>query len=270
LDWFGTIAEFFMWLWRWSGDQNHFPLVPLVFLAFWLGTSVLSSLGRLMRDPEWEKLALYLLDPLAKWLIFGFGVALYLLLVAWPQQVDLGRVIDRLGLSLNVDWRLVTIASVILLMVWIGIALFFYWLARSAGARLDRRVSILQPRTTAETTAFVLVLSPTAGILEEIVFRGLLFVMFLGFNPDPWNAALWTSVLFAMGHAYQGLGGILATGIMGYTAAVSVIWTGTLWPAIIAHTIYDMATVIIYKRLPEWPREWEYYDPKRADDPFGV
>lgn len=269
MDWFGGVADFFVWLWSWSAAQNHVPLIFLTFLAFWLGASLLSMLGRLMRDPEWEKLALYLLDPLAKWLIFAFGVALYLFAVAWPQQHDLGRVIDRLGLSLDVDWRLVAITSVILLMVWVAIALGFYWLARSAGARLDRRVSILQPRTTAETTAFVLVLSPTAGILEEIIFRGLLYVMFLSFNPDPWNAAFWTSVLFAMGHAYQGLGGILATGIMGYTAAMSVIFTGTLWPAIIAHTIYDMATVIIYKRLPEWPREWEFYEPRRAEDPFG-
>ena len=269
MDWLAGFVAFWTAAWEWSEDLRHIPLIAATFLGLWLAASLVGTLNRLLNVPGWERLALYLLDPLMKWVVFGFGVALYVFAVAWPQNHDLNEVIDRLGLSLDVDPKLLWVSSGVLLAVWIIIAMGLYMLARGAGAKLDRRVSILQPKTFAETTAFVLVLSPTAGILEEIVFRGFLFLMFLQFNPDPWNAALWTSVLFAMGHAYQGLGGILATGVMGYTAAASVIYTGTLWPAIIAHTVYDMLTVVMFKRLPEWPDGWEHWNPIKAEEPFG-
>lgn len=269
MDVLSGFVAFWTAAWQWSEGLRHIPLIVGVFMALWLMASLVGTLNRLMNVPGWEKLALYLLDPLMKWVVFGFGVALYVFAVAWPQGHDLNELIRSLGLSLDVDPKLLWVTTGVLLAVWIIIAMGFYLLARSAGAKLDRRVSILQPRTAAETSAFVLVLSPTAGILEEIVFRGFLFLMFLNFNPDPWNAALWTSVLFALGHAYQGLGGILATGLMGYTAAMSVIYTGTLWPAIIAHTVYDMLTVVMFKRLPEWPNGWENWDPVKAEDPFA-
>lgn len=269
MEWLSSFATYWVAAWEWSESYRHIPLMISVFLGLWIAASFVGTLNRLMGVPGWERLALYLLDPLMKWIVFGFGVALYIFAVAWPQNHDLGQVIARLGLSLDVDPKLLWVSTAVLLAVWIVIAMGFYMLARGAGAKLDRRVSILQPRTAAETSAFVLVLSPTAGILEEILFRGFLFLMFLQFNPDPWNAALWTSVLFAMGHAYQGIGGVLATGIMGYTAAASVIYTGTLWPAIIAHTVYDMLTVLMFKRLPEWPDNWENWDPAKAEKPFG-
>jgi membrane protease YdiL (CAAX protease family) len=254
---------------EWSAGLNHVPLMGFTFAILWLSFSAISSLAAVMNRPGWERLSLYLLDPLSKWVVFGFGLALYLFTVAWPQGQGIAEVARGLGLSMDVDATMIVQASAALLLVWLAIAVAFYALARLAGARLSRKASILQPQTPAEMGAFLFILSPTAGILEEIVFRGALLALFTGWQGgDVWAAALTTSILFGLGHAYQGLGGILATGIMGWTAAVSVILTGSLWPAIIAHTIYDMATVIIYRRAPDpWP--WsEYFDLRKAERPF--
>jgi hypothetical protein len=61
-----------------------------------------------------------------KWVVFGFGIALYIVAVAWPQNHDLGQVVARLGLSLDVDPKLLWVSSAVLLAIWIVIAMGFY------------------------------------------------------------------------------------------------------------------------------------------------
>ena len=42
-------------------------------------------------------------------------------------------------------------------------------------------------------------------------------------------------VAFAIGHAYQGLKGVVQTAIIGTVCTVLVLATGSLWPAIVLH-----------------------------------
>ena len=261
-----------IWAWAVAGSAalNHVPLMLVFFVITWFAASGIAGLGRYIATAGSERLALYLIDPLTKWQVFIFAITLYMMAVAWPQ----GRTITDLMVSLRIitDTPMddIVLWSAGLLLVWIGIAIGFYALAKSLGAKRTRQGLILQPKTFAEKAAFLLVLCPTAGILEEIVFRGFLLILFTQWaGGDIWSAALTTSILFGLGHAYQGAGGILATGIFGYTAAVSVIYSGSLVPAIIAHTLYDMATVVIYRPISEPPPGIDDFDLRRAERPFG-
>jgi hypothetical protein len=113
--------------------------------------------------------------------------------------------------------------------------------AEAAGARDDALdvLAELLPRTRAEKRAFV-GLSFAAGIGEELAYRGyaLLSLQLLGMGP--WAAAAISSVAFGFLHAYQGRVGIVRTGGMGFLLAVSVLLTGSLFPAILAHTLIDL------------------------------
>jgi len=110
--------------------------------------------------------------------------------------------------------------------------------AGSGDDALDVLAELL-PRTRAEKGAFV-GLSFAAGIGEELAYRGyaLLSLQLLGMGP--WAAAAISSVAFGFLHAYQGRVGIVRTGGMGFLLAVSVLLTGSLFPAILAHTLIDL------------------------------
>jgi CAAX protease family protein len=83
-----------------------------------------------------------------------------------------------------------------------------------------------------------------AALLEELSFRGWLMARFaeLGrFSNSWWIAGLMaTSALFGAVHVYQGLSGMIATGLTGLVFGVTYLATGqNLWTPIIAHGVLD-------------------------------
>ncbi|WP_306253650.1 CPBP family intramembrane glutamic endopeptidase [Parvularcula sp. IMCC14364] len=100
-------------------------------------------------------------------------------------------------------------------------------------------IDFMRPRTTAEHRRFKL-LSVTAGITEEIIFRGFLISVLALYMPLV-AAALTAIVLFGCGHFYQGVAGVIRTALIGGFLTVVYLTGGSLWPAIILHILMDLA-----------------------------
>jgi membrane protease YdiL (CAAX protease family) len=98
----------------------------------------------------------------------------------------------------------------------------------------------LIPRTPAEGNAFGFV-SLTAGVSEEILYRGLLLGA-LSAVIGPWPAVAVSSVIFGLGHAYQGGTGIVKTGLVGLVMALLTVFSGTIWIAALLHTVIDVTS----------------------------
>lgn len=83
--------------------------------------------------------------------------------------------------------------------------------------------------------------SCSAGIVEEIVYRGVGTTMLSGYVRGLLPAALISAVAFGLVHATQGRMGMLVTGTFGLLAQGLIYITGALGPAIGVHIIYDVA-----------------------------
>ncbi len=94
------------------------------------------------------------------------------------------------------------------------------------------------PRTPRDLRHFI-GLSITAGIVEEIVYRGFV-LWYLGLFMPLWAAVVVSSVAFGLGHSYQGASGGLRCGLIGLVFAVFYIVTGSIWLPIIGHAILDI------------------------------
>ena len=93
------------------------------------------------------------------------------------------------------------------------------------------------PHTRAEL-AWWLVLSASAGICEEFIFRGYL-IWLLQSVLGLWGAATVSLVAFSAAHAYQGAKGVLAVGIVGGMLTLIVLALGSLVPAMAVHVLID-------------------------------
>jgi membrane protease YdiL (CAAX protease family) len=82
-------------------------------------------------------------------------------------------------------------------------------------------------------------ISVTAGIVEEIVFRGFV-LWYLTFFMGLWPAVLVSSVAFGLGHSYQGLGGIMRTGLVGLAFGALFVISGSIWLPIVGHILVDV------------------------------
>lgn len=120
----------------------------------------------------------------------------------------------------------------------------FRFFRKAAGIQESTLLVQLLPKTGREKIIFVF-LSCAAGIGEEIAYRGYLIpalTLLLGWD---WGAALLSSAVFGLLHAYQGWLGIARTASLGLILAASFIVSGLLWPAILAHAILDLIAGLV-------------------------
>ena len=102
------------------------------------------------------------------------------------------------------------------------------------------------PQTKKEKWLFSF-LSLSAGICEEIIFRGfLLFLLQAIFPAIPiYLIVLIPSVIFGIFHLYQGLPGIIKTGVLGALLLCVVLVTDSLILAMLLHFLGDLSSTFI-------------------------
>jgi len=100
------------------------------------------------------------------------------------------------------------------------------------------RLELMLPHTPSELSAFFR-LSVTAGLCEELLYRGYL-IWYLTHWLGLFQAAGVASVVFGLGHAYQGWKGMLLTGVVGAFLAVLYLVSGSLIAPMILHALMDM------------------------------
>jgi len=59
-----------------------------------------------------------------------------------------------------------------------------------------------------------------------------------------------TSGAFALMHSYQGVLGVVRTGVIGVTMGAVFLHTGSLWPPMVAHVLIDLVVgFVLAERL---------------------
>ena len=100
------------------------------------------------------------------------------------------------------------------------------------------RLELMLPHSPEELSAFFR-LSVTAGLCEELLYRGYL-IWYLTHWLGLLQAAGIASIVFGLGHAYQGWKGMLLTSIVGAFLAALYLVSGSLIAPMIVHALMDM------------------------------
>lgn len=105
----------------------------------------------------------------------------------------------------------------------------------------------LAPRNAKELAVFLPV-AVTAGVWEEIFYRGFLMWFFEPVAGVAGSVVI-TAIIFGAGHAYQGWKGVLRTTAVGAFFAAGYALTGSLWWLIILHAAVDVFAGILAYRV---------------------
>jgi membrane protease YdiL (CAAX protease family) len=113
--------------------------------------------------------------------------------------------------------------------------------AKASAAVADVRAML--PHTAVELRWFTGV-SITAGICEEVLYRGFLFAYLAAAMPDvPAVVVIALSGLaFGLGHLYQGVVGIVKISVLGLLFGTIYWMTGSLWAPILLHMVIDLSS----------------------------
>lgn len=227
--------------------QTPIDLLLFAYAALFMPALSVWNGRKLAQDPEGSLIARYLRTAARGW----FTVAM--VAAAW---YFLRRDFAVLGLDVPVGlWGRIGLAIVAagLIFNFIAVANIRRFISPARYPKLIeqmRRMKIL-PRSTREMLVFLLV-AITAGVWEELLYRGFL-IWFLAPYGGLVAAALLSSLIFGLGHAYQGWRGVANTFLLGLVFAGFYLATKSLWWVMAAHAAVDVYGGTLAWRLLRMP-----------------
>jgi len=108
----------------------------------------------------------------------------------------------------------------------------------------NQAVAKLLPRTPMQLGVFTL-LSLSAGICEEMIFRGYLQRQFAALTNNAMIAVVIQALVFGLCHAYQGVESICLLSVYGLFLGLLRQWSGRLRPGILAHFMQDAGAGLV-------------------------
>lgn len=212
------------------------PLVEQILLGVLLVLAPINGVAQLAlakKDRDLARIPVYISSGIFIFVV-GAASAIVGLIGAGPASLGL----KPIGPLAFVTWTVAITAAVL------GVMMLFTWIARAAGMRDSPFLARLLPRTRRERACFA-GLSFIAGTGEEIAYRGYAMSTLGAMAVGPWMAAAVTSAAFGLLHSYQGVRGIVTTGVAGFAFAASFILTGSIWPAMAAHITIDLVAGLV-------------------------
>ena len=137
------------------------------------------------------------------------------------------------------------IATVILAVAFLVVPIALLFFVRHDGEDLPALgdIQALLPRNRAEVRLGAL-MSLNAGLVEELLFRLAIPALLYGAFGSSLFALITSVLLFGGLHAYQGVGGILATSLIGAVLLALYIATGSILVPIVVHALIDLRSFV--------------------------
>lgn len=219
------------WLPLRPGSPVHYTALTLalLLLAFQLGTQLSVDVLSVLAHSAPFSLADLLVQEIPLIVIAGLGVG-YLVRRSWPETID------RLGLRPRRRswWAYAALAVVVFLAIGWGIDNLATWLTPEAQKRVNDASQVVFHSLNNAPAVFLLGL--TAGVAEELIFRGAMLPRF---------GILLTSLLFAAVHTQYGI--TFAT-LEVFLIGLGLGWlrwrAGTL-ACIVSHAGYDIVVGLL-------------------------
>jgi uncharacterized protein len=155
-----------------------------------------------------------------------------------------GRDVYALGLAFTPNLRALIGAGVAILAS--GLLVLQMVAVQKSPEKLDQVLGQLEsvesvlPHNARELRTFGWV-SITAGICEELLYRGYLIAYFATFT-NVWAAMGLAALAFGIAHAYQGPIGVLKTGAVGLIMGTLYVLSGSIWGPMLVHAVVDITS----------------------------
>jgi uncharacterized protein len=169
------------------------------------------------------------------------GLVSLILFFLWRN----GENVERVGWSLRHAGREAALGVALFVPFVFGATLLERGLLRVGLSRPATPLpSFLQARSAAELLLAV-VLVAVVALAEETIFRGYLMLRFQAVLRGSARAVLLSSVIFSLGHGYEGSVGLVTVGVMGAVFAIIYLWRRSLVAPIVMHFLQDFLSIVL-------------------------
>jgi membrane protease YdiL (CAAX protease family) len=109
---------------------------------------------------------------------------------------------------------------------------------------------VLGRHTTTDLVLNIIFIAAFAGLGEELFFRGIIQRLLIRSTGSPWGGILLAAFAFSFFH-FQFFG-FLPRFLLGILLGAMYWYSGSLWPAILAHFLYDAVIIVLLHAYPQY------------------
>lgn len=227
--------------------MSYIPHIVVLALIFVMPAWDYLEAKRLKTSPDPRKRVKWY----AKLVLFSWFLTFVVIWIAGFQNVmTIGTRAEWMPAREGVrDFIVGVLAAVILIQVVAVLKMRTKPELREKIAKALQPLYFMLPVTREERVWFFFV-SLTAGICEETIYRGFLinYLMHAPANLNVTLAMVISSVIFGLGHMYQGVRGAIGSSVLGFLFALLFVMTGNLVLPIFLHALIDARVLLM---IPE-------------------
>jgi membrane protease YdiL (CAAX protease family) len=198
------------------------PFMALSFFAVKQGnlSFVLTAIATILRD---------------------LGLVSLIFFFLWRNDEDRGRI----GWTVKNGWKEVMVGLLLFIPLLYSMNLLEQALQASGLAVPSKPLpSFLAAKGIGEyLLASLLVIVVAAA--EETIFRGYLILRLKTVTANSAAAVVFSAVIFALGHGYEGSAGVVTVGVMGLIFALVYLWRQSLVAPMVMHFLQDFIGIVL-------------------------
>ncbi len=168
------------------------------------------------------------------------GLVSLILFFLWRN----GEPLVRIGWSWRHPLRELIVGGVCFVPLFFGAAFLELELRRAGLSAPATPLPYLEARGPGEAL-LGLGLVTVVALAEETIFRGYLLLRFQAVLRSTTAAVVLSSVIFALGHGYEGTSGLVTVGVMGAVFALVYLWRGSLLAPMVMHFLQDFLGIVL-------------------------
>ncbi len=167
------------------------------------------------------------------------GLVALVMFFVWRSGESLGSI----GWNVGAGFREVLVGVVFFWPSAVATSVLAGWLERLGLSGGAVSPTFLTPAGSWEV-ALGVVLVAVVAVAEETIFRGYLLLRLAPFTRGAGVAVVVSSVIFALGHGYEGGAGMVSVGMLGALYAAVYLWRRSLVAPIVMHFMQDLIGVV--------------------------
>lgn len=211
----------------------------LAFMAGWAYLGQMRAGGMRLKAVPNHPLS-YLITMAFEWVVVG-----YIIYGIHKRGVTLRELVGQCWKSAGAFFLDIGIAAAFLITSFVTLGIVAHMI--HAPSSLER-IRFMIPQGPLETAMWV-ALSLTAGICEEIIFRGYLQKQFMAWTRNVSVGIVISGALFGAAHIYQGWKQTIVIGVFGIMFGMLAAWRRSLKPGMLAHFAQDCSAGLILSYL---------------------
>ena len=162
-----------------------------------------------------------------------------------------GEPLAAVGLTVRKLWKEAALGVLLFIPLFIATSAIEVFLQKAGLSAPSSPLPLFTDEKGLREFVLAFLLVAVVALCEESIFRGYLILRLRNITSRAFTAAILSSLIFSLGHGYEGTAGVATVGVMGLAFALVYMWRKSLTAPIVMHFLNDFIVIVFLPFLKQ-------------------